>query len=190
MRQANIAFLDRDGVINRDDGYTHVFRPDIVFKDLQHLSTIELHQVFIITNQSGIGRGYYSEKKFHIFMERLIAYLKLEFGISITDYFFCPHAPSPISGQTPCSCRKPATGMFLDAQKLHHIDFSRAFMVGDKVSDIQASYDSGIKLNYLINRSKDPTTNLFSLADLDRYNASEIASLYDISLSGSNQTFD
>ncbi|HFU77657.1 MAG TPA: HAD family hydrolase, partial [Epsilonproteobacteria bacterium] len=126
-------FLDRDGVINIDHGY--VFKmEDFVFTkgifDLLRLFTQHNYLLFIVTNQSGIGRGYYSEKDFQNVTESMLEMLHNE-GINITKVYHCPHAP-----EAKCHCRKPAIGMIADMAKKHAIDFSNSWMIGDKQSDI------------------------------------------------------
>lgn len=180
MAETTIAFLDRDGVINWDEGYTYVFHPDIVFPDIEHLLHLALDQVFIVTNQAGIGRGYYTEADFHLFMSQLARHLEREFGLTVTDYFFCPHVPPRAPDVAKCACRKPAPGMFLEAQALYGVDFSKAFMVGDKISDVQASHAAGIRRNYLLNRPENNARRVSDGIDSARYAVREITSLRDI----------
>ena len=181
MYEATTAFLDRDGVINRDEGYTHVFHPELIYFDIKSLSDLKLKEIFIITNQSGIGRGYYTEKQFHEFMEKLIHYLHERFDLKIKDYFFCPHLPKAQQRTPLCSCRKPEPGMFYQAQKLHGIDFSKSFMIGDKISDVKASYKAGIRKNFLLRRSKnDYKTAAHTQTALNSYAASEIETLHEL----------
>lgn len=180
MARMKTAFLDRDGVINHDDGYTYIFRPDIVFPDIECLSQLALDQLFIVTNQAGIGRGYYTEAEFHQFMLELTRYLKREFGLTVTDYFFCPHVPTRANDPANCTCRKPEPGMFFQAQIQHRIDFSSAFMIGDKLSDLQASHAAGIRTNYLLNRPENNERHVTDNVDLSLYDLREINSLRDI----------
>ena len=143
-------FLDRDGVINEDYGYVYKkedfkFREGIfeVLKSFQDKG----YKLFIVTNQSGIARGFYSEDEFHNLME----WVKKEFakkGIKITDYRFCPHHPD-ITGE--CECRKPKAGMILDLAKKYNIDLENSIMIGDKDSDIKAGKNAGVGESILIN---------------------------------------
>ena len=142
-------FLDRDGVINVDHGYVgriedFTFVPDILefIKNVQARGFVPI----VVTNQSGIGRGYYSLEDF----ERLSAWMidrMQEAGIAIdrSHIFSCPHAP-----EERCGCRKPEPGMFLDAAKRFGIDLGASVMIGDKKSDIEAARRAGVGRSYLI----------------------------------------
>lgn len=133
-------FLDRDGVINVDTGYLHEPK-DCIFidgaikllrtaKDLGYLN-------IVVTNQAGIGRGYYSEKEFHTFMNWMNASL----DNLIDDYFFCPFHPEHGVGAYKQDSwdRKPNPGMFQNAIKKHNISPLRSLMIGDNLSDIEAA---------------------------------------------------
>ena len=102
-------FLDRDGIINVDHSYVYKKENfefcEGIFETLQHFLSLD-YQLFIVTNQSGIGRGYYSEDDF----EKLTSWMLKEFtcrGIKITKVYYCPHSPSD-----GCTCRKPEIEMF------------------------------------------------------------------------------
>ncbi|MDR2790513.1 MAG: D-glycero-beta-D-manno-heptose 1,7-bisphosphate 7-phosphatase [Campylobacteraceae bacterium] len=135
-------FLDRDGVINEDRGY--VYKPEnFVFKEhifeLLQTCAANGYLLFIVTNQSGIARGYYTESDFL----ELTEYMTGEFAkrnIQITKLYYCPHAP-----EFNCQCRKPNPKMLLDAQKEFHIDMNASWLIGDKESDIKAAQNAGIK---------------------------------------------
>ncbi len=146
------AFLDRDGVINRDFGYVgsverFEFR-DGIFELLKFLQE-KGYKLFVVTNQSGIARGYYTERDFHNLMKYMINELKKR-GIEIEDYNFCPHHPD-ITGE--CDCRKPKPGMILELAKKHGIDLENSIMIGDNLSDIEAGKNAGVKRSYLVKES-------------------------------------
>ncbi|MDR1975622.1 MAG: D-glycero-beta-D-manno-heptose 1,7-bisphosphate 7-phosphatase [Campylobacteraceae bacterium] len=134
-------FLDRDGVINIDKGYVYreedfVFMPHI-FKALSYFQS-KNYLLFIVTNQSGIARGYYTEDDFLT----LTDYMLKEFekrDIKITKLYYCPHAP-----ESGCACRKPNPKMLLDAKDEFHIDMSASWLIGDKQSDIEAGINAGV----------------------------------------------
>ena len=146
------AFLDRDGVINIDYGYVSNIQ-NFEFKEgifeLLKLLQEKGYKLFIVTNQSGIARGYYTETDFHNLMEYMINELKKR-NIEITDYAYCPHHPD-ITGE--CECRKPNPGMILNLAKKYNIDLANSIMIGDKQSDIKAGENAGIKKNYLVKES-------------------------------------
>ncbi len=126
--------LDRDGTINVDHGYLHdtsllEFLPGAV-EGLRRLSR-EGFRLIIITNQSGIGRGYFSLEQYREFNDALVEALRVE-GVDIAATFFCPHSPSD-----GCGCRKPYPYMALEAIKEFGIDPSRSYMFGDKPSDVE-----------------------------------------------------
>lgn len=148
-------FLDRDGIINKDIGYA--YKPsDIEFMPgiFQLCETFNQrgYIIIIVTNQSGIARGYYSEDDFQA-LNRWIEKEFLQRGIHISATYHCPHHPE-ISG--PCDCRKPQAGMLLSAIKHYKIDPQSSIMIGDKLSDMQAAETAkiGTKL-WLCDNSND-----------------------------------
>jgi D-glycero-D-manno-heptose 1,7-bisphosphate phosphatase len=131
-----VAFLDRDGVLNVDTGYVH--RPgDLEWIDGAPEAVGLLNQagyrVIVITNQSGIARGFYDEEAvrlFHAHMQDRLA----EHGAYIDAFYYCPHHPE---GRVPqfavaCDCRKPKTGLLKQAERDFPVDKGRSFLVGDK----------------------------------------------------------
>ena len=134
-------FLDRDGIINVDHGYVNKIE-DFTFNDkifeLLHLFIQNNYKLFIITNQSGIGRGYYSLDDFQTLTKWMLKEFKNR-GIEIEEVKFCPHAP-----ETKCSCRKPQTGMIDEILKEYSIDLASSYMIGDKQSDIDLAINSNI----------------------------------------------
>lgn len=134
-------FLDRDGVINVEKDYVYKiedfeFLPGVL--EGAKILCENGYALFVVTNQSGIGRGYYKAEDF----ERLTAHMEGEFekaGAKITKTYHCPHAPNEA-----CECRKPLAGMFLAAKKEFEIDMSASWVVGDKESDIEAAINAGV----------------------------------------------
>ncbi len=141
-------FLDRDGVINEDDGYVYKIEDfrfkEGIFKLLKYLQILG-YRLFIVTNQSGIARGYYSKDDFLRLTEWMIKEFKKE-SVNIEKVYYCPHMPD--SG---CSCRKPKPGMIKEAVKEFDIDVSNSWMIGDKPSDMEAAKNAGIKNRICIN---------------------------------------
>jgi D-glycero-D-manno-heptose 1,7-bisphosphate phosphatase len=138
------AFLDRDGVINEDLGYVGSIE-DFKFKEgiFEFLRLLQNkdYKLFIVTNQSGIARGYYKEEEFLKLMEWLKKELQKE-KIEIIDFEYCPHHPE-ITGE--CDCRKPKPGMILKLANKYNIDLSSSIMIGDKDSDIESCKRAGLK---------------------------------------------
>ena len=147
-------FLDRDGVVNEDREYIYK-QEDFQFRegifDLCRYYQERGYLLFIITNQSGIARGYYSEKEFAILTEWMEQRF-LENSITITEVSYCPHHPSKglAEYRVDCTCRKPKPGMILDLAKRYDIDLPNSLLVGDKLSDIQAGELANIERNYLL----------------------------------------
>jgi len=148
------AFLDRDGVINLDRGY--VFRRgDFKFVPGVLQGASELHQLgyllVVVTNQSGIGRGFYSEHDFAVLTE----WMKAEFASAeapLAGVYFCPHHPTNAIGAYLCSCdcRKPAPGMLRAAASDLDIDLAVSILFGDNESDLEAARAAGIPLRVLL----------------------------------------
>ena len=140
-------FLDRDGVINKEINYLHKIEDfefiDGVFETCRYLISLD-YQIIVITNQSGISRGFYTEKDFQIITEWMIAEFQKN-DIIILDIFHCPHLPN-----SNCNCRKPKPGMLLDAKYKHNIDMQNSWLIGDKEIDIIAANSSGITNTILV----------------------------------------
>lgn len=135
-------FLDRDGTINVERDY--LFRCE----DFEFISGVpeaikKLNDagflVVVVTNQSGVARGYYSEadvKLLHGFVEQQLAL----HGAHVDGFYYCPHHPD--KGNVPyrklCRCRKGEPGMLLDAARDFNIDLSQSFIIGDKLADVEA----------------------------------------------------
>jgi len=136
-------FLDRDGTINVDTGYVHeperfVFIDGIF--DFCREAQSRGYLVIVITSQSGIERGYFTEADY----ERTTKYMVDEFarrGIAIADVLHCPSLSGPD--------RKPAPGLFLKARDRHDIDMSRSVNVGDRERDLEAGRAAGVGTNIL-----------------------------------------
>lgn len=142
-------FLDRDGTINVEKNY--VFKiEDFEFID-GIFELIKSYQekgflIFIITNQAGIARGYYTEEDYKTLTNWMLEQFQKK-GITITKVYHCPHHPE-ITGS--CRCRKPNPGMILDAIKEFNIDPVNSVLIGDKKSDILAGEKAGLGKNIYI----------------------------------------
>lgn len=140
-------FLDRDGVINEDLGYVYEVRNfkfcEGIFEALVNFSA-RGYKLIVITNQSGIGRGYYTARQFEILNEFMLEEFKKR-GVTIDEVYFCPHAP-----EDNCECRKPHPKMILDAARKFSVDLERSIMIGDKQSDMDAAIAAGVGRKFLI----------------------------------------
>lgn len=147
MPQHKAVFLDRDGVINHDYGYVATQARFVfiegVFQALRTLAE-QGYTFYIVTNQSGIARGYFSEQQFMRLMDWVCEELRGQ-GIAIQDIYYCPHYDegSPRYAFA-CDCRKPKPGMILKAVAEHPIDLSTSILIGDKESDIEAGLQAGV----------------------------------------------
>ena len=150
-------FLDRDGVVNVEKNYLHRIEEFEFIDGIFALCRRYQERGFlivIVTNQSGIARGYYSEADFAV----LTAWMVGEFekrGIRIAKVYHCPHHPE-ISGE--CSCRKPEPGMFLEAASELGIDLERSVLVGDSERDIVAARRAGLHETYLLSAEATQST--------------------------------
>ena len=145
-------FLDRDGVINVEKDYLYKIEDfefiDGIIELCKHYQSLN-YLIFVVTNQSGIARGYYSEEDF----AKLSEWMKAEFlkyGVDIKKVYHCPHHPS-ISGE--CSCRKPKPGMLLEAKSEFDLDMNNSLLIGDKERDIEAALNAGVNESYLFDES-------------------------------------
>ncbi len=148
------AFLDRDGVINQDRAYVHrwedfEFVPGAIdgMRRLQQAG----YALVIVTNQSGLARGYYSEEQYQELTRALLAELARQ-GVQVDGVYHCPHHPK---GSVPhlandCDCRKPAPGMILQAARELGLSLADSILIGDKPSDIEAARAAGVGRAYRV----------------------------------------
>ena len=170
-------FLDRDGTINIDKEYLYRIE-DFEFtegtidalKQLQDMGYL----LFIITNQSGIGRGYYSEEDFHVLNTWMIEKL-MSYGVIIQKVYYCPHHPQAKIDKyrTKCNCRKPATGLFKQAVEEYKLDLSLSFSIGDKLRDCSICFKTDCQ-GFLIGNTEDP--DIIREVKLGKYNSIQYAS--------------
>ena len=149
------AFLDRDGVINYDYGYVYKLKDfrfcKGIFKGLKILMELDFNLI-IVTNQSGIARGLFTEEEYKETTNFMLDRLK-DNNIKITKIYHCPHHPSfPENQFSDCSCRKPKPGLFLKASKEHNIEMHKSIAIGDSERDLIAARSAGIKKRFLIRK--------------------------------------
>jgi D-glycero-D-manno-heptose 1,7-bisphosphate phosphatase len=144
-------FLDRDGVINVEKHYTcriedFEYVPGI-FQLCHAAQSVGLLPI-VVTNQAGIGRGYYTEQDFHTLTEWMLAEFRSQ-GIDIGRVYHCPYHPTEGIGEYRRESfdRKPNPGMILRARDDFDLDLSRSVLVGDKESDIEAGHAAGVGFN-------------------------------------------
>lgn len=165
------AFLDRDGVINVDSGYVgrwedFEYLPDVI----QGLTLLQSagYKLVVVTNQSGIARGYYSEDEFLMLTETMKADLENR-GVILTAVYYCPFLEDAYLEpyRVASDLRKPEPGMLLKAAQDHDIDLSRSIMVGDKVSDMVAAQRAGVPDRYHVTEGEphDASTKVSSLLE-------------------------
>ena len=153
------AFLDRDGVINIDHGYVYRAEDfhfiDGVFDACRQLQSLD-YRIIVVTNQAGIGHGYYTESDFQALNEWMLAQFS-KHGVNVTGVYYCPFHPQAKlpTYRRVSPYRKPGPQMLLDAAKEHKIDLSSSFIVGDKLSDLEAGQAAGVGSAYYIGEAAD-----------------------------------
>jgi len=133
-------FLDRDGTLNEDLGYFHEAEKLIVFPEVPDALLLLKDAGFlliVVTNQGAIGQGLYTQEDteaVHLALQHYLA----PFGVQLDDFFFCPHNP-----EEHCYCRKPQPGMLIAAQVKYDLNLGDCFLIGDKISDLEAGKAAG-----------------------------------------------
>ncbi|WP_199610401.1 D-glycero-beta-D-manno-heptose 1,7-bisphosphate 7-phosphatase [Flocculibacter collagenilyticus] len=162
-------FLDRDGVINHEKEYVYKIADfqfiDGVFDVCAQYKAAGF-KIIVVTNQSGIGRGYYSEADF----QKLTVWMNQQFAqnfIDIDGVYFCPHHPTDALPpyQKICQCRKPKPGMLLQAIEEHDIDPQQSIMFGDKEADIEAAIAADIGHKVLVRSGHAVSDSAVKIAD-------------------------
>ena len=173
--------LDRDGTINVEKDYLHKIE-DFEFEK----NVVEALKIFsslgyalaVVTNQSGIARGFYTEHDL-IKLNNYINDRLNEYGVNIEKFYYCPHHPEKGIGKykVECQCRKPKTGMLDAAIKDLNIDVENSYMIGDTLADIDAGFNAG--LTSILVKTGHGLETLEKLGDrkVEIYN-----SLYDFAL--------
>jgi len=149
-------FLDRDGVINLEKEYLSdiaevEFIPGIF--ELAKIAIANGFKMFVVTNQSGIARGYYSEDKFLNLMSWMRGVFQKN-GAAIDEVYYCPFHPDHGIGsyKKDSILRKPNPGMILQAQAEHTLDLEKSFLIGDRLSDMHAGLAAGVGNNFLLTK--------------------------------------
>ncbi|ELM3735462.1 D-glycero-beta-D-manno-heptose 1,7-bisphosphate 7-phosphatase [Edwardsiella piscicida] len=169
-QQIPAIFLDRDGTMNVDHGYVHD-SDDFLFIDgvidaMRELKAMGFALV-MVTNQSGIARGMFTEDQF-MHLTEWMDWSLADRGVDLDGIYYCPHHPQ---GSVPeytqaCDCRKPQPGMLLEAQRFLNIDMAASYMVGDKREDLQAAQAAGVGTKVLVRSGKPLSAEGEALADI------------------------
>ena len=148
-RQLTAVFLDRDGTLNREVGYiNHIDRLRLYPWSAEAIRKLNRAgvPVIVLTNQSGVGRGYFSEELVHRVHQRIA----LELAASeahLDAFYYCPHHPdsNQAAYKKKCQCRKPLVGMMDEAAKRFHIDVKSSYVVGDSTRDMEMGFNAGAR---------------------------------------------
>lgn len=161
-------FLDRDGIINVDKSYVYKIEDfefcNGIFELLGYLQNLG-YKLIVVTNQSGIARGYYTQEDFENLTNWMIKTFDQR-GIKISEVYHCPHGP-----QDNCDCRKPNAKMLQQGIEKYKLDVENSWMIGDKPSDMEAALKAGIANTIYVN---------FTTCKSAKYNAKTILDIIDI----------
>lgn len=156
--QSKAVFLDKDGTLIPDIPYNIdplkiTFYEDVV-EALRKLKGLQF-KFFIISNQSGIGRGYFTKSDFSMVIDKMYQ-LFSDHDLSLTGFYYCPHHPESKLPEysIECDCRKPLPGMILKASADHDIDIQKSWFIGDILNDIEAGNRAGCN-TILINNGNE-----------------------------------
>jgi D-glycero-D-manno-heptose 1,7-bisphosphate phosphatase len=150
-------FIDRDGVINSDEGHYYIYRTEDFKLNPGIETALKLLQdngflLIVITNQGGVAKGKYTRTEVEAVHQYMVSLLKKN-NIEITDIWYCPHHESV----EPCQCRKPSPWMIEQAMKKHNIDPNQSFIIGDSQRDVDAGNNAGLKASFLVEKNSDIT---------------------------------
>ncbi|MGX3045043.1 D-glycero-alpha-D-manno-heptose-1,7-bisphosphate 7-phosphatase [Helicobacter sp. T3_23-1056] len=170
QKSVKAVFFDRDGIINKDIGYVYK-QEDFEFQDgifdLLRFCKERGFLLLVVTNQSGIGRGFYTLedfKKLSLYMQEQI---KARLGFKFDSIYFCPHSPDEN-----CECRKPKSAMIEQAKKDYNVNLDESFIIGDKITDMQAGQAGGIRHKLFVSKAFSAQvkhiSNLHTLATLSQ----------------------
>lgn len=158
-------FLDRDGVINKDKAYVGRWEDfEFIPGAIEGLRLLQGagYVLVVVTNQSGLARGYYAEEQYQTLTAQMLAALR-QCGVEVEGVYHCPHHPGGVISELSvvCDCRKPAPGMLIQAARELNLSMQDSLLIGDKPSDIQAARAAGVAKAYAVK-----SDNLESEAEL------------------------
>lgn len=164
-----VAFLDRDGTINVDKSYVHrkeefEFLPGVI-DALKKLTTLG-YKLIIITNQSGIARGYYSEEEY-LELDKWLKSTLTDQGIEIMDSLYCPHLPDAVISKyrVQCNCRKPGIALFQQVIEKYNVDVQNSIAIGDRLRDVEICKSTPIEGYVLYQKIKKDADNIHFLCN-------------------------
>lgn len=140
-------FLDKDGTLVEDVPYN--VDPDLIRLCAGAVEAVRSlfllgYQIFVITNQSGVALGYFSESAL-LGVQQCLRDLLAEGGVTLTGFYYCPHYPDGSPYAIRCGCRKPQPGLILQAAADHRIDLSQSWFIGDILNDVEAGRAAGCR---------------------------------------------
>ncbi|WP_202895881.1 D-glycero-alpha-D-manno-heptose-1,7-bisphosphate 7-phosphatase [Iningainema tapete] len=177
MALMRAVFLDKDGTLIENVPYNvdiqHIKLTQGAIEGLRLLEKAG-YKLIVITNQSGVARGYFPESAL-LAVENHLRQVLADEGISLTDFYYCPHHPKGIMAELAitCDCRKPAPGMLLRAACQHNIDLENSWFIGDILNDVEAGRRAGCK-TILIDNGNETEWQLSALRTPD-YTVSDLA---------------
>ncbi len=168
MGRRPFVLVDRDGTLLEDAGFVHRiadYRP--LPGAIEGLSLLQRagFGLAVLTNQSGIGRGIFSEEDYQVFQAHFIQEFAAQ-DVQIEATYFCPHSP-----EAGCNCRKPATGLLERAQRELDIDLLRSWVIGDKPEDIELARRADCRAIYVLTgegarRREELNSDVITAADV------------------------
>lgn len=174
------AFFDRDGIINVNHGYVHTIDQfdfmDGIIDVMIHVQSLGF-QVVVVTNQSGIARGMYTEDDFLILNHWMCTQLN-ELGVHVTQTYYCPHHPSAGEGAytQDCLCRKPKPGMLIQAAEDHDFNLELSILVGDNRTDMECAIAAKLHSGFWLTSSLENEAAGHILSQNSNYTALHLIS--------------
>ena len=167
---ARAAFVDRDGVIIEDRGYAYRSEDCVLLpgaaRGLRALQSAG-YLLVVVTNQSGIARGLYTEADYDAFTSKLRALLLLAEGVQLDEIRYCPHLPDAAVAayRRDCDCRKPHPGMLLRSIRALGLDPRASLLIGDRATDLAAGRAAGVGRCLLVRSGQSISAADVALAD-------------------------
>jgi D,D-heptose 1,7-bisphosphate phosphatase len=167
----NAIFLDRDGVLIKDNGLMTKEEEIELLPDVGNalvMFTLMQYKLIVISNQPVVARGLISENGVRSLHKIIELKIEQETSVTLDDFFFCPHHPEATveKYRVRCTCRKPEPGMLLEAAKKHSIDLTKSYMIGDRITDCIAGHSAGCTtVQVLTGMHTEPPIRSFSNVD-------------------------